>query len=141
MRYATLTDMLAQFGDREVIAIADRNRDGVVDQAMLDAALDRASTKMDSYLAARYSLPLLSVPGVLVEVCCDLTRYNLCGAEVTETDVVRLRFKDAIKTLEQLRDGKLDVGLTVAGLTTADLPSVQVVGGARTFNNAALRDY
>lgn len=141
MRYATLTDMLAQFGEREVIAIADRNRDGVVDQAILDAALDRASTKMDSYLAARYSLPLASVPGVLVEVCCDICRYNLCGTEVVETDVVRLRYKDAIKTLEQLRDGKLDVGLTLAGQAVVDIPSVQISGGGRAFSRSRLGDY
>jgi phage gp36-like protein len=141
VNYVTLVDLTAQFGDREVLAIADRNRDGVVDQALVDAAVQRASTKIDSYLAARYALPLASVPGVLVEVCCDITRYNLCGAEVTETDVVRLRYKDAIKTLEQIRDGKLDIGLTAAGQTVSDIPSVRVIGGGRAFSRGTLGDY
>jgi phage gp36-like protein len=141
VNYATLADLIAQFGDREVVAIADRNRDGVVDQPIVDGAVQRASTKIDSYLAARYALPLTTVPAVLVEVCCDIARYNLCGAEVTETDVVRLRYKDAIKTLEQIRSGTLDVGLTAAGQVVSDIPSVRVIGGSRAFSRGSLGDY
>jgi phage gp36-like protein len=141
MIYATLADLVAQFGDREVIAIADRNDDGIPDQPLVDSALQRASDTMDAYLAARYALPLASIPRQLVDVCCDIARYKLCGAEVTETEAVRLRYKDALKTLELIRDGKLDIGLTVTGQPVADIASIQIIGGSRQFDRTSLSDF
>lgn len=141
MSYATLADLTAQFGDHEVIALTDRNRDGIPDQPLADSALQRASDTMDAYLAARYVLPLAVVPHQLVDVCCDIARYKLCGAEVTETEAVRLRYKDALKTLELIRDGKIDIGLTVAGQPVEDIASVHVVGGGRLFDRNSLSDY
>lgn len=141
MSYATLADLIAQFGDNEVIAITDRNRDGIPDQPLVDSALQRAGDTMNSYLAARYVLPLASVPRQLVDICCDITRYKLCGAEVTETEAVRLRYKDALKTLELIRDGKIDIGLTDVGQPVGDIASVHVVGGGRLFDRNSLGDY
>lgn len=141
MVYATLSDLVAQFGDREVIALTDRNGDGVADAPVYGMALQRASNTIDAYLSARYPLPLTVVPDQLVDICCDIARYKLCGAEVTETDEVRNRYKDAVKTLEQIRDGKIDIGLTVAGAAPAESASVRVSGGGRTFTRDNLKDY
>lgn len=141
MSYATLADLIEQFGDHEVIAITDRNRDGMPDQGVVDSALQRAGDTMNAYLAARYALPLAFVPRQLVDICCDITRYKLCGADVTETDVVRLRYKDALKTLELIRDGKIDIGLTDVNPPVGDIASVHVVGGGRLFDRNRLSDY
>lgn len=141
MSYATLPDLIAQFGEREVLALVDLNATGVIDQGLADSALQRASDMMDAYLAARYALPLLAIPQPLVDVCCDIARYKLCGAQVTETEAVRVRYKDALKTLELIRDGKLDIGLTAAGRAVADLAAVSYSGGARVFTAATLKDF
>lgn len=141
MIYATLADLTAQFGDREVLALTDRNNDGVADAAIVAMALQRASNTIDAYLSARYPLPLTVVPDQLVDICCDIARYKLSGAEVTEVDTVRTRYKDALKTLELIRDGKINIGLTVAGQAPVESASVQVVGGGRTFTHETLKDY
>ena len=141
MLYATLANLVTQFGDREVLALADRDGNGVADMAVVDSALQRASNTIDAYLAARYPLPLTVVPDQLVDICCDITRYKLCGSEVTETEEIRNRYKDALKLLEQIRDGKLDIGLSVGGQAPAESTPVQVVGAARVFDRTSLRDY
>lgn len=141
MVYAALSDLVAQFGDAEVIALTDRNLDGVADVPVYGMALQRASNTIDSYVSSRYPLPLSVVPDQLVDICCDIARYKLCGVEVTETDDIRNRFKDAIKMLEHIRDGKVDIGLTVAGAAPVENASVRVVGGGRTFSRAQLADY
>lgn len=141
MSYATLSDLVEQFGDREVLALADRNNDGVADSALVASALKKASDEIDAYLAARFPLPLSVVPSQLVDICCDIARYKLSGAEVTEVDTVRTRYKDAVKKLESIRDGKIDIGLSVAGQAPAESASVQVTGGGRTFDRASLGDY
>lgn len=139
--YATLANMIDQFEEREVLALADRDGDGVADAAIVDYALRRASVTMDAYLAARYPLPLSSVPEQLMDICCDIARYKLCGSGVTETEEVRNRYKDALRMLEQIRDGKLDIGLSVSGQAPAKSAPVQVAGGARTFTRESLGDY
>lgn len=141
MSYATISDLIIQFGESEVVAITDRNRDGVVDEPVANGALQRASNTMDSYLVARYPLPLSVVPNQLVDLCCDIARYKLLGSDVTETDPVRYRYKDALRTLEHIRDGKIDIGLTVAGLAPAESVSVKTIGGGRKFDRASLSDY
>lgn len=141
MPYATISDLIIQFGEHEVVAITDRNQDGVVDETVANAALQRASDTIDSYLAARFPLPLSVVPHQLVDLCCDVARYKLLGSDVTETDPARYRYKDALRTLEHIRDGKIDIGLTVAGLAPAESVSVKLIGGGRKFDRASLSDY
>lgn len=140
MIYATQADLIAQFGESEMISLTDRVMVGVVDAAVVAHALQRASATMDGYLA-RFSIQAGAVPSQLVDICCDIARYKLSGAEVTETDPTRVRFKDALKTLEQIRDGKIDIGLTQAGQAVAETATVRVVGGGRVFNSSSLDDY
>ena len=141
MTYAVLADLNAQFGDAEILMLTDRNMDGIPDTVLVASALQRASDRIDSYLAARYALPLTVVSNQLVDICCDITRYLLCGSAATETEVARERYKDAIKRLEHIRDGKVDIGLTLAGQSTDDIPSVNIIGGGRTFSRDNLADY
>lgn len=141
MSYATLQDLNDQFDEREVIALTDRDGDGVPDASVVAKALLRASNDIDSYIAARFSLPLSVVPDKLTDLCCDIARYKLCGSGVTETEEVRNRYKDALKALELIRDGKLDIGLTVAGAAPAPHSSVQVSAPSRVLNSAALSGY
>lgn len=141
MPYATLANLIDQFDEHEVISLTDRDGDGVPDTALVDRALQRASNDIDSYLAARFPLPLSVIPDKLVDLCCDIARYKLSGSSVTETEEVRIRYKDAIKTLEQIRDGKIDVGLTVAGAAPAEHGTVQVSAPAREINSDSLNGY
>ena len=141
MSYSTISDLINQFGEIEVVAITDRNRDGVIDEPVANSALQRASDMMDSYLVARYPLPLSVVPHQLVDLCCDIARYKLLGSDVTETDPARYRYKDALRTLEHIRDGKIDIGLSVAGLSPAESVSVKTIGGGRKFDRVSLSDY
>ena len=117
--------------------IADPTNMGVVDVDLVADALQRASTEIDSYLV-RFSLPLTVVPDRLRELCCDMARYKLVGSDVTETDIVRTRYKDAVKALEGIRDGKIDIGLSVGGVAPAVSASIQVSAPTRVFNATSL---
>jgi phage gp36-like protein len=138
MAYATAADMVAQLGEREVIALTDRDNLGVVDETVLAAALDKASAEIDGYLAAGgYEVPLASPPSILAIYCCDIARYRLVGAAAVETETARNRYKDAMKFLESVRDGRLKLG----GSTTAPGGVVTVVGSSRIFTDDTLADF
>lgn len=138
MSYATKTNMLARFGEPEVIALTDRTNLGVVDDTVLAGALAEADAEIDPYLAPRHVLPLASVPKILTGFACDIARYRLCGAGVTETDEIRNRYKDAIRFLEQAAAGKIGLGLDAANNVAAPANTVQFSApGGRVFDRGA----
>lgn len=140
MSYATPADITAQFGEREIIALSDRDNLGYVDTAVLQGALDNATEEIEAYLVGRYVVPLVVVSRLLVTYCGDIARYRLSGAQVTEVDVVRNRYKDALRFLEAVRDGKIDLGADVAAATAAATQDlVYVTDGERVFSRASRR--
>lgn len=125
MSYAAKADMLARFGTPEVVALTDRANLGVVDDTVLAAALAEADAEMDPYLAPRHVLPLASVPKILTGFACDIARYRLSGAGVSETDAVRLRYKDAVKFLEAVAAGRIGLGLDATSNVAKPANTVQ----------------
>lgn len=137
MSYATPADMIDAFGEREVIALTDRDNLGYVDAVLLQDRLDKASAEMDAYLVKRYTVPLAVVPPLLTTYCCDIARYRLSGGEVAEVEAVRTRYKDAIRYFEGVRDGKNDIGggqAPAADASTQDLS--YVVQGQNVFSRS-----
>lgn len=140
MPYATQADMVAEFGEREVIALTDRDNLGYVDEALLTDRLAKASAEIDTYLVGRYSVPLSVVSPLIVTYTCDIARYRLSGAGVTEVDTVRNRYKDALRFLESVRDGKIDLGANVPPATDASTQNlVYYTDGARIFSRSNRR--
>ena len=136
--YAAAPDVIAAFGEHEVIAITDREGLGVVDAQVLDAALESAASEADSYLAQRYALPLPAVPAALKSVVCDITRYRLTGADATETDPIRDRYKLAIAWLADLAAGK--ISLPELAPPQTDDQAVMFTFGRRAFATGATED-
>lgn len=140
MAYATLDDMVEAFGEREVVSLTDRDNLGYIDAALLQKFLDNASGEMDAYLVKRYAVPLVEVSPLLTTYCCDISRYRLSGSDVTEIETVRNRYKDAIRFLEAVRDGKIDLG---TGLAPSVDPATQdlsyVVQGENVFSRSRRR--
>lgn len=139
--YASKANMIARFGEPEVIALTDRANLGVVDDAVLAGALAEADAEIDPYLAPHYPLPLTSVPKILSGFACDITRYRLCGAGVTETEEVRKRYEDAIKFMVKVSRGEISLGLDAIGAAPVEHGSVQVSAPARVFNSDSLAGF
>lgn len=141
MPYATEQDMVDRFGEREMVALTDRDNVGMVDATVLSKALLAADSEINPYLANRYALPLTSVPSSVRDFSCDIARYRLCGAEVTETDEVRIRYKDAIKFFEKVAAGKISLGLDDLNNQAASSQSIMSQSNARVFSKTTLGDY
>lgn len=140
MSYATPADAVSQLGEREVIALTDRDNLGTLDSVELQKALDQASGEIDLYLVGRYAIPLTVVPPLIATYCVDIARYRLSGSDVTETDPVRTRYKDALRFLEGIRDGKnkLPADVPAAGADgTQNLVYVVPSDNGRVFSRAS----
>ncbi|EBB6671867.1 DUF1320 domain-containing protein, partial [Salmonella enterica] len=91
----------------------------------LTQALNDAGALADSYLSAKYALPLAVVPQVLVQHCCAIAFYYLCDQQAT--DQARDRYREALTWLREVKSGSIPVGVDEAGSAPAsdDLPQMQ----------------
>ncbi len=138
MTYATQNDMVERFGNDEILQLTDKNNSGVIDVTVLGLALADADATIDGYLAARYSLPLASIPAAIPMRAADLARYYLYGLQVPEQ--VKARHDDAILWLTQVSKGYIELGID-APTQAAEVGQVLVTSSTRTFSQDALSDF
>ena len=139
--YLTQQEMTERFGETELIQLTDRAIPpaGVVDAAVLTRALEDAGAEVDAYLQGRFALPLAAVPMVLKRIAADMARFRLYENRATEE--VRDRYKNALRDLERIRDGKINLGLDAAGEASPERGSVGLSAAPRTFSHDTLSDY
>lgn len=122
------------------------NEVAVADAAMarVASACDEANELIDSYLRARYALPLDPVPTVLKHMGRRLARYflheHLLRGESNEHPAVQ-QFNAATAFLKSLSRGEVTLGVADP---TAPAPSgshVQVVAAKPVFSAEALADF
>ncbi|NBH76191.1 gp436 family protein [Rodentibacter pneumotropicus] len=115
MNYASVEDFVLRVGEVQAIELTDRDLLGEVNENLLEVALADSSSQIDGYLAARYTLPLATVPQNLVRLCCDLARYRLASMSgVVITDEIIERYKLSLKELQDISTGKVSLGLPLA---------------------------
>jgi len=120
MPYATPADLALRHGADRLIELTDRDRDGIGDDPQIAQALVDASHEIDGYLAARYKLPLPTVPPLLARIACDIALYRLLSLRrMGDIEDARHRYEDARRLLENLAKGVVALGLP------ADLPDPQ----------------
>ncbi|NKD22577.1 DUF1320 family protein [Enterobacter asburiae] len=133
MSYATVSDMVKRYQRRNLdLLTKSRTDNGLPDDSIIDEALADASALMDSYIVARYTLPLTVVPATLPQVCGVIAWYYL--NDVRATDQATQRYKDAIRWLEGVRDGKIPLGTDTAGASPDGENLVEVVSDPSVFS-------
>jgi phage gp36-like protein len=117
MPYCTIDDLTNALPQTRIIELTDDEHLGVMDQAAVAQALSDADELIDGYLRGRYSLPLPAAPRLLVRVGVDLTSFNLYSRrlDLDMPEAMQTRYKNAMKLLEQIRDGRISLGLDAEG--------------------------
>lgn len=111
MAYATRDTLVERCGLDAVLVVADRDQDGVLDNAVADLALADATAEIDTYVGVRHRLPLASVPEVLARLCCDIALYRLSVDAGSHTEEKRKRYEDAVALLRRIASGEVSLGL------------------------------
>lgn len=85
-------------------------------EAALSAHITRAESIVNSYLSARYSLPFTTVPPIVRTLSEDIASwFHIRGVSVQDgqrDNPWYLTYKDDLKILEGIRDGKTQLSLT-----------------------------
>lgn len=136
MMYCNNAGMVARFGEDELIRLTDPG-DGSMDSAAINAALSDASDEIDSYLAVRHTLPLSSVPELLVRLCADIARYRLYDGRML--DEVEKRYDNSVKLLKDIVKGSAVLPLPT--LTASSEVSTTRTGEDRQFTRESLEGF
>ncbi|TYP84732.1 MULTISPECIES: gp436 family protein [Nitrosomonas] len=140
MTYATATHLLDQFGAEEIAQRADRGTPRLVTAGMLQTAAENgdlngytqaeqdatfaalavvnnrlldADSVINGYLATRYTLPLSTVPRMVMLIACNLVRHALYDDQAPE--LIQERYRLAIRQLESLAKGQVNIGVDISG--------------------------
>ncbi len=124
MPYATLQNMIDRYSNDSLLIVADRDDNGAIDIAIVDEAISDATAEIDTYVAAKYDLPLAVVPKVLTRLCIDIAMYRLSADADMATEERRLRYEDAVKLLVRISNGVVSLGLDEPPVTTNGAASV-----------------
>ncbi|MCE8004226.1 gp436 family protein [Billgrantia ethanolica] len=135
--YASVADMVARFGETEIVELTDLEHTGEIDTAAAERALEDATAEIDGYLASRYRLPVTGAAPLLSLLCTDIARFRL--QKGVSTEQARERYEDAVRKLERIADGRINLPQQEPPPAAGAPQSVKAQGG--TFNDETLRGY
>jgi phage gp36-like protein len=111
MSYSVKADILEQLDEAELIRLTDPDG-AAVDDDVVARAIEDADATIDAYCQGRYTIPLSPVPDKIRQVSVDIAIYNLFSRRGdTAPETRKDRHKDAIRFLEKVAEGKLDLGI------------------------------
>lgn len=135
--YASVADMVARFGETEVLELTDQEHTGEINEAVAERALRDAAAEIDGYLAARYRLPVTDTPRLLSLLCTDIARYRL--QKGVSTDQARERYEDAVVKLRGIAKGEINLPLASPPPAAAD--PIAVKPRRRVFDDETMRGF
>ncbi|AFY60360.1 DUF1320 domain-containing protein [Synechococcus sp. PCC 6312] len=139
MNYCTAEDLIARFGEPELIRLTNTGLPGAteINSERLESAIERQSRVMDAFIAVKNQLPLPEVPPVLVSFCCDLVRSDLDNKR--EREEVKQRREEAMTFLKQLAKGEATLGIAAdAEEKPATAEPILVYGTAESLDEEPL---
>lgn len=139
MSYATVDDLISLFSESEMLELSDRERTGNVNVQVVNVAIDDSVSLINSFLAARYDLPLSSPPTVLKRICADIARHFLYDNQVPEA--VEKKKDDAMMFLKAVAKGDVSLGLNIENEVALGDQQIEVVSDERVFTRDASKGF
>lgn len=159
-RFLTAQDFIVQFGEREASQIAGTGDFNSLEGSQVDLEAIEAEIAFVDELIAGYVLArhpwvaeqnVADIPNILKGLGGDIVRYRLRDKHSGKgqvSDTVETRYKDALKRLEAIQQGKLDLPRDrTAGVdqTQIELPNgsgdVTCISGPAPRSDAILEGY
>jgi phage gp36-like protein len=127
--YAQVSDMQARYPNRDLVQLTNEDPTQVtINTAFLTTFLSDASDEIDSYLEARFALPLSDPPAILTRLCCEIAMYHLQALRpIHDLAHAKETYEKNLAFLTEVNDGERTLGLSTDSQEPADPSSPQVV--------------
>lgn len=114
MAYISLDDLKVLVPEHVLRELSDDETGSSINESLVQTIINEACEEVDGYLRNRYTLPFANTPTLVKQCAKQIARYALYerrpeGFELPPA-VVDGR-KVAIKNLENIRDGKVSLGV------------------------------
>jgi phage gp36-like protein len=109
--YAIQADVDDLYGEDLLVRVADHDGDDIPDPDIVESGLAGATNIINSYISARYQLPLSVVPGILKTFCIDIGVYKMALTDTRRTAEMRQRYVDAMQMLKDIAKGEAGLGI------------------------------
>lgn len=113
------------------------------DMGRVEEALRAAGELVDGYLRGRYELPLATVPTLLRDVARTIARFKLYERrpESDMPETVMETYKAAVKTLEQIRSGRITLGVAATAEAMPERGEHRISAPAAYFSESMQKAY
>jgi phage gp36-like protein len=150
MAYLNVSEYVSRFGSYEARQFTNNDPEaqlaaGAYDAAKIEAALSDATDEVEGYISRRYTVPLASPPTIVKGWVAAIGRLKL--AEVTNrvSDAIKEAADRAIRQLEQLAAGKLNLPIPEGGVAIPEVatgsPLSSLDRDPATFTGRTLAGY
>jgi phage gp36-like protein len=105
--YVLQAEFSQRVGTQETVELTNLDNPAAttVDSSRLEAALTDSSSEINGYLASRYEVPLVQVPGFIKIYCIDIAKYRL--AENNPPEGFKNKYESAIARLKDIEKGQM----------------------------------
>lgn len=114
MPYSVEADIIKALPEETIIELTDDEETREIHSPFVDEAISKADGEIDAYLVNRYTTPLaVPIPAIIRGLSVDISIYYLYKRRVEEIPETRLvSYRDAVRTLRDIRDGKMPLPVT-----------------------------
>ncbi|MCX5785670.1 MAG: DUF1320 domain-containing protein [Elusimicrobia bacterium] len=144
MDYCAAEDLTERLSNDELIQLTDDANTGVANQDIIAKAISAAQDTINGYLRGRYTVPLVSVPGIIKNLALDLTAYKLFKRRNQQFDIGarELMYKQAISQLKDIQVGIIQLETSDrAALPPASLMKTNKRPSDRIFSKRKLEEF
>lgn len=115
MAYSSQTDLTTEIAEATVRELTDDSNTGAIDSDKVARAIANADAVIDAHVRVHYSVPIAPpIPALIRKLSIDLATFNLYSRRAALFDIpnwIDTRQKDAMRMLEKIREGKMDLGI------------------------------
>lgn len=137
MAIITPEELRDRFG-AEIDRLADHDGNGSPDTGVIEAAIADAEAEVVAVIGPAISGALPNpAPAVLKQLTAVVARYNLCRRDVEPDHPAYVAYKDALRQLEGIAQGRIELPLN-DGSNAADTPPIVAKAPKRWITDEAL---
>lgn len=110
--YSSTGDILKFTPRRTLAQLTDDEAGAAVNEAVVNEAIVAADEVIDAHLRGRYTIPFEETPPILRRISADIAGFHIYGRrpEGDLPEAILTKYKNAVRMLESIRDGKLSIG-------------------------------
>lgn len=110
MSYSTQSDLLKMIEEAVLVSLTDDSGAGAVDEDVIDRAISDADGEINGYVGSRHTVPLSTVPDIIRKCSVDIAVKNLYQRRSNVPEDRADAYKQAVKFLEKVAEGKISLG-------------------------------